>query len=208
VLSKLLPREGKFFVLFRQAGDQIALAGRKFREMLEDLPNAERYAKEMKDIEHAGDEITHRTVELLHKTFITPLDREDIHLLISRLDDILDRLDGAASRVHLYEIREARPECKALADICVQSCDCIKRAVDRLEDLSFTGGILHDCVEANRLENEADHVLAAAKARLFREEADTRELIKLKELYEFLEAVTDKCEDVANVIEGIVLEYG
>jgi uncharacterized protein len=203
----LLPREGKFFGLFREAAEQSVKGAHAFRAMLDDLPNAEQHAREMKDIEHAGDEITHRTVELLHKTFITPLDREDIHLLISRMDDILDRLDGAASRVHLYEMRTSTDECKELADICVQSCECVKRAVDRLEDLEFTSGIIQDCVEVNRLENQADQVLARAKGKLFREETDVRELIKLKEIYEFLEAVTDRCEDVANVIEGIVLEY-
>ena len=208
MLRNLIPREGKFFDFFRQSAEQSVKGAHAFRAMLDDLPNAERHAREIKDIEHAGDEILHRTVELLHKTFITPLDRDDIHRLISRMDDILDRLDGATSRVHLYEMTEATEECKALADICIRSCECIKRAVDRLHDLTYTSGILHECVEVNRLENEADAVLARAKAKLFHDEIDTRQLIKLKEIYEFLEAVTDKCEDVANVIESIVLEYG
>jgi predicted phosphate transport protein (TIGR00153 family) len=207
VLRNLIPKEGKFFDFFRQSAEQSVKAAHAFRAMLDDLPNAERHAREIKAIEHAGDEILHRTVELLHKTFITPLDRDDIHRLISRMDDVLDRLDGATSRVHLYEMTEATPECRELADICVRACECIKRAADRLHDLTYTSGIIQECVEINRLENEADAVLARAKAKLFHEEIDTRQLIKLKEIYEFLEAVTDKCEDVANVIESIVLEY-
>ncbi|MBI4703870.1 MAG: DUF47 domain-containing protein [Deltaproteobacteria bacterium] len=207
MLRSLIPREGKFFELFRQSAEQSVKAAHAFRAMLDDLPQAERHAREIKDIEHAGDEITHRTVELLHKTFITPLDRDDIHQLISRMDDILDRLEGASSRVHLYELREATAECKALADICIKSTECIQRAVNRLEDLTFTSGIIQDCVEVNRLENEADAILRTAKTKLFRDEPDTRQLIKLKEIYEFLESLTDRCEDVANIIEGIVLEY-
>jgi predicted phosphate transport protein (TIGR00153 family) len=207
MFGSLVPREGKFFDLFRASSEQIVLGAHAFRAMLDDLSHAESRAREIKAIEHKGDEVAHMTVELLHKTFITPLDREDIHQLICRLDDILDFIDGASLRIHQYDIQSAPPELKALADIAVKSCECVKRAVDKLHDLTFTSGIIQECVEINRLENEADHVLRAAKAKLFKEEPDTRTVIKLKEIFEFLESVTDRCEDVANVIEGIVLEY-
>jgi predicted phosphate transport protein (TIGR00153 family) len=208
MFGSLIPREGKFFELFRASAEQSVKCAHAFRAMLDDLPNSESRAREIKAIETKGDEITHMTVELLHKTFITPLDREDIHQLISRLDDIMDFIEGASLRVYQYDIQSCPPEAKALADIMVQSTECVKRAIDRIHDLSFTSGIIQECVEVNRLENEADHVLRAAKAKLFKEEPDTRTLIKLKEIFEFLESVTDRCEDVANVIEGIVLEYG
>jgi predicted phosphate transport protein (TIGR00153 family) len=207
MLGRLLPREEKFFELFRQAADLIVEGAKEFREMLSDLPNAESRAKAIKFIEHQADEVTHRTVALLHKTFITPLDREDIHQLISRMDDILDQIEAASERIYLYQVTSAPPEAIALADICVRSVENIKQAVNRLEDLKNTTQIIAHCVEVNRLENEADNILRAAIAKLFREEPDTRQLIKLKEVFELLETVTDRCEDVANIVEGIVLEY-
>jgi predicted phosphate transport protein (TIGR00153 family) len=207
MLKNLIPREGKFFELFNASAEQSVKGAKAFRAMLDDLAHAEEHSRELKQIEHTGDEITHMTVELLHKTFITPLDRDEIHQLIAKMDDILDNLEDAALRVYQYDLREAPSEAKELADICISSAECIERAVKKLHDLSFTSGILQECVEVNRLENKADSVLALAKAKLFREEQDTRQLIKLKEIFELLESVTDRCEDVANIIEGIVLEY-
>jgi hypothetical protein len=207
MFGKLLPREGRFFDLFRESASTLVEGAREFRELLDDLPRAAARAQRLKDIEHRADEITHRTIELLHKTFITPLDRDDIHHLISRMDDILDFIEAAAQRIHLYDIRAATPEFKALADTIVASAKHIQEAIIQLENLKNPSDIVRACVEINRLENEADNILRVAMARLFREEQDTRQLIKLKELYEILETVTDRCEDVANVIEGIVLEY-
>ena len=207
MFGRLFPREEKFFDLFRQAADLIVDGAKEFREMLSDLENVEVRAKKIKFIEHQADEITHRTVALLHKTFITPLDREDIHELISRMDDILDHIEAASERIYLYNITVAPPEAIALADICIQSVEFIRHAVNRLENLKDPSDIIRHCVEVNRLENEADHVLRAAMAKLFKEEPDTRQLIKLKEIFELLETVTDRCEDVANIVEGIVLEY-
>ena len=207
MLGRLIPREGKFFELFNAAAEQSVKGAKAFRVMLDDLEHAEAHAAEIKKIEHRADEITHMTVELLHKTFITPLDRDEIHRLIATMDDVVDYLEDAALRVYQYDLKEAPPESKELSDICIQSIECIERAVKKLHDLSYTHGILQECIEINRLENKADNVLAHAKAKLFREEQDTRQLIKLKEIFELLEAVTDRCEDVANIIEGIVLEY-
>jgi hypothetical protein len=164
-------------------------------------------SRNIKAIEHKADEITHRVIEMLHKTFITPLDREDIHLLITRMDDIIDYLEAASARMFLYDIRNLTPEARQLGDICVQSAEAVKRAVSELDNMENSARILEACVEINRLENDADTALRTGMAKLFREETDTRQLIKLKEIYELLETVTDRCEDVANIIEGIVLEY-
>ena len=207
MFGSLIPREGKFFDLFRESAELIVKGAHEFRAMLGDMPNMEAHSRTIKDLEHKADVVTHTTVEMLHKTFITPLDREDIHQLIGRMDDILDFIEAASQRFFLYGITSSTPECEKLADICVQSVETVKLAVDRLNDLRHSEVIIKHCVEINRLENEADYVLRAAMAKLFKEEPDTRQLIKLKEIYEILETVTDRCEDVANIIEGIVLEY-
>jgi uncharacterized protein len=207
MFGSIIPREGKFFDLFNQAADLLVEGAKEFQKMVADLEHSEVHSRNIKTIEHKADEVTHQTVALLHKTFITPLDREDIHQLISRMDDILDFIEAASERIHLYGITQSTPEMKMLADISTRSSEYIKHIVAKLENLKDPTDIVKHCVEINRLENEADHVLRAAMAKLFKEELDTRQLIKLKEIYELLETVTDRCEDVANVIEGIVLEY-
>jgi predicted phosphate transport protein (TIGR00153 family) len=207
MFARFMPREERFFDLFKDIAEQTSIAAHEFKAMLGDLEHAESRAHTIKELEHRADSITHRTVELLHKTFITPLDREDIHTLISRMDDIMDFIEAASQRVFLYGITEAPPEALALTDICIQATDLIKKAVGDLDNLKNPEQIIRACVEINRLENEADYILRAGMAKLFREEEDVRKLIKLKEIFELLETVTDRCEDVANTIEGIVLEY-
>ncbi|MBI2604888.1 MAG: DUF47 domain-containing protein [Deltaproteobacteria bacterium] len=207
MFGRFMPREEKFFDHFAQAGSLIVEGAKEFRDMLSDMDRVEQHASAIKDIEHKGDEVTHRTIELLHKTFITPLDREDIYNLICKMDDILDFIEAASERMHLFEMKKATPEFVMLADICIRSAENVNSTVRLLCDLKKSEEILELCVEVNRLENEADQVLRSALAKLFREEPDTRQLIKLKEIYELLETVTDNCEDVANIIEGIVLEY-
>ena len=201
------PKEGKFFVLFNELGEQIVKATQEFGRMVEEPDRVSHFCQSIKAIEHRGDEITHATMDLLHKTFITPLDREDIHALITKLDDILDFVDAASQRVSLYEIRQFPNEIKQLVRVCTQSAELVRVAVGGLENLKHTEKLSATCVEINRLENEADQILRAAIAKLFKEEPDIRQLIKLKEIYELLETVTDRCEDAANIIEGIVLEY-
>lgn len=207
MFARFVSNENKFFDLFNGSADLSVEAVSVFRAMLNDISQVNVYSKQIKDLEHRADEITHTTIALLHKTFITPLDREDIHKLITELDDILDFIDAATQRILLYGITQFTPETKLLADVCVQSITCVKKAVHGLRNLKNADQILKDCIEINRLENEADQILRAGMAKLFQEEPDTRQLIKIKELYELLETVTDRCEDVANVIEGIVLEY-
>ncbi len=207
MFSSLMPKEGRFFDLFKELADCIVQGAVEFKELTTNMGEAERRVRSIKNIEHKGDEITHQTMDLLHKTFITPLDREDIHTLTSRMDDILDFTDAAAQRIFMYGVTEMPKEGQELAEICVQSARLVQSAVSALDNLKHPENIIKTCVEINRLENDADHVLRSGLARLFREEPDIRQLIKLKEIYELLETVTDRCEDVANVIDGIVLEY-
>ncbi len=202
-----IPKEGRFFELFKNLAAHITEASIEFRELLAHLDETEKRVRNIKDIEHKGDEITHATMDLLHQTFITPLDREDIHELTSTLDDVLDFIDAAAQRVLLYEIKNIPNEVRELAEVCVQSAQKVQIAVGQLDNLKNPEAIKKICVEINRLENEGDHILRAAVAKLFRDENDIKQLIKVKELLEILETVTDLCEDVANIIDGIVLEY-
>jgi predicted phosphate transport protein (TIGR00153 family) len=143
---------------------------------------------------------------LLHTTFITPLDREDIHQLISKMDDILDLIEDSAQLMFLYDVRDPTAAGKKLADICVICCEKVKEAVALLSSMENAPQIMAICNDIDRLESEADHVMRGAIARLFRDEPDVKELIKLRTVYEHLETVTDRCEDVANIIQGIVIE--
>jgi uncharacterized protein len=177
-------------------------------QLLKNVQDAEALAKEIKEVEHAGDKITHHTVETLHKTFITPIDREEIHQLISGMDDILDFMDAASQRVVLYEITEVTAEAQELGEVLLRATEEVQEAVRGLRRLQYPMETLQTCVEINRLENEGDAALRRGMARLFKESTDPIYIIKWKEIYEFLEEATDACEDVANIIEGVVLEHG
>ena len=205
-MARLLPREGKFFDYFNQHADLAARAALELHALLRDLSQLDARSRVIERNEKQADQITHQTVQLLHQTFITPLDRDEIHRLITNMDDVLDLMEDIAQCLFLYDVRSVTVEAQKLAEICVSCTAKVKEAVACLETLEHADTILRICGEIDRLETEADHVFRAALAKLFREEADAREIIKLKEVYQLLEAVTDKCEDVANVIEGIVLE--
>jgi len=159
MLSKIIPKEREFFGLFIKMGDCIYEGALAFEKMLQDTKNAETHARRIKEVEHHGDTYTHRTIELLHKTFITPLDRNDIHTLISKLDDVIDFIEAASERVFLYELKEIPPEMVKLANICVKSAENIKIIVSKFENLKNSTDILRACVEINRLENEGDYIL-------------------------------------------------
>jgi predicted phosphate transport protein (TIGR00153 family) len=174
--------------------------------MMDDLGQVERHAHNIKSVETKADIVTYQTIQLLHQTFITPIDRDEIHQLITRMDDVLDLMEDVSQSVFLYDIRRIPDEAKRLAEICVACAEKVKAAVKLLDNMKNAETIMKLCGEIDRLETDADQVLRSALAKLFRHEPDTRELIKLKEIYEHLEAVTDRCEDVANIIEGIVLE--
>ena len=202
-----MPSEGKFFDLFNQHAALCVKGAQEMVGLMTNFDDLELRTHAIEGIEKEADKITYATVDLLHKTFITPIDRDNIHKLITRMDDIMDYIEAASEHLFLYNLKSVPPEAVKLADICLQSAKIIKLTVAELEDLKNSKDIVKHCVEVNRLENEADHVLRAALAKLFREEPDTRQLIMLKEIYELLENVTDRAEDVANIIEGIVLEY-
>lgn len=207
MFGRFKPREEKFFVLFSKAAELVVSGAEAFRVMLDDMSQLEAHAAKIKDIEHQCDEVTHETIALLHKTFITPLDRDDIHRLICKLDDVLDFTKAASERMFLYDMKEAPIEAVTISDICVSSAKTVKKAIDSIENLTNPGEILKHCIEIHRLENDADYALRTSIARMFKEEPDIRKLIMYKEIIELLEAVTDRCEDVANIVEGIVLEY-
>ena len=206
MFGRLMPHEGRFFDLFNEHAELIVQGSRELAALMASGDDLERRTHNVESIEKRADKITRSTIELLHKTFITPLDREDIHQLISKLDDILDLIEDSAQLMFLYDVHVPTPETKKLADICVASCEKVRAAVALLSNMKNAAAILAICEDIDRYESEADHVMRAAMARLFRDEPDVRELIKLRTVYEHLETVTDRCEDVANILQGIVLE--
>ena len=212
IFGKLLPREGNFFELFNEHGAFIASGARSFMSMVtnySDLALREKYAAEVDTAERAADRITAEVNRLLHKTFITPIDREQIHGLINAMDDVLDLLQDATETMSLYDVRHMTEEVLRLGEISAKCCDRVQHAVTlmpKLSDPAIAEAAIKTCDEIDRLESDADRVMRSAMSKLFREEPDVRELIKLKAIYELLESITDRCEDVANLIEGVVLE--
>ena len=206
MFARLMPREGRFFDLFNEHAEQIVLGSRELAALMASRDDLERRTHSIESIEKRADKITRTTIELLHKTFITPLDRDEIHRLISTMDDVLDLIEDSAQLMFLYDVRDLTPEAKKLTAICVVCCEKVKSAVALLSSMDNAAEMLTICSDIDRLESEADHVMRGAIARLFRDEPDVRELIKLRSVYEHLETVTDRCEDVANIIQGIVLE--
>jgi predicted phosphate transport protein (TIGR00153 family) len=203
---RLLPHDASFFEHFEHQGKKTVEGCKAFLEMVENPTDLEAKAERVKRIEHECDDITHAVVEALHKTFITPIDSNDIYTLITRMDDIMDLVEAAADRLALYDIPHMTKEAVDLARCLVSSAEHVLGAVSSIRDLKRPNGILQHCIEINRLENVADGILRSSLARLFREEKDPIAIIKWKEIYETLESATDRCEDVANIIEGVVLE--
>ena len=201
-----MPTEGKFFDLFNQHAELAVKCAKEMVALMTNFDDLEIRVHAIEAVEKEADKITHNTIDLLHKTFITPLDRDDIHQLITRMDDILDLLEDAAQTISLYDIKAITPEAKRLAELCLSCAEKVQAAVGLLSNMDNSRQILSICQEIDRLESDADHVMRAAMSKLFRDEPDVRTLIKLKAIYEILETVTDRCEDVANIIEGIIVE--
>ncbi len=201
----LIPKEEKFFQLFKDMTTNIIEGARLLKDMLDNFDHPVESQRKIKEVEHKGDSITHEIIQKLNKTFITPLDREDIYSLASKLDDILDLIDASASRVIMYNVESIPAEAKSLGFIILQSCQAVSKAVSMLGKKS-NEQIFEACVEINALENEADRVSREAISRLFDEEKDPIQLIKWKEIYETLEKATDKCEDAANILESVVVK--
>ena len=206
MFGRFIPQEGRFFELFNQHAELVVQGSHELAQLMSKVDDLQRRAYNIETIEKNADKIARQALLLLHKTFITPFDRNEIHELITRMDDILDLIEDAAHSMFLYDIRVVTPEATHLADICVACAEKVKAAVSLLPKMEDTAKIMALCEEIDHLEAEADHVMRAAMAKLFRDEPDVLRVIKLKEIYELLESVTDRCEDVANVIESIVLE--
>ena len=207
MFGRLLPRETSFFDFFEQHARKTVEGAKEFLALASGERDVTKSAKRIKEIEHETDVITHHCVEALHRTFITPIERDDIHRLITRMDDVMDYVEAAAERMVLYEIREPTPEVRDLSDVLVRAMEGVQKAVRGLRDMKNAQSIVKSCIDVNRLENEADAILRNAVARLFKEAKDPISIIKWKEIYENLENATDRCEDVANIIEGVVLEH-
>ena len=206
MFGRLLPRETSFFDFFEQHAALTLEGVREFAALVAEGGNIPARSKRVLEVEHEADVITHRCVEALHKTFITPMDRESIHELISRMDDVLDAVEAAAERITLYEITEIMPEARDFAGVLVRMAEGVQKAVTNLRSKHHAEDALKICIEINRLENEADGLLRRSLARLFKEGYDALTVIKWKEIFENLESAADTCEDVANIIEGVILE--
>jgi len=212
LFGKLLPREGNFFEMFNQHADRIVEAARAFSQLVANYSDThlrDQYNQDVDNAERAADRVTHEVNRTLHKTFITPIDREQIHSLINTMDDVADLFQDSAEAMALYDIRAMTDEIARLTDLCLRCSERLRDAVkllDKIADPAVAEAALKTCEEIDRLEGDADRVLRSAMSKLFREEPDVREVIKLKAIYELLETITDRCEDVANLIEGIILE--
>ncbi|WP_180132427.1 DUF47 domain-containing protein [Rhodoferax sp. BLA1] len=210
--GKLLPRDTNFFNMFNQHADHIVVAAKAFSNLVanySDVELREKYHREVNHAEGAADRVTHEVNKAIHKTFITPIDREQIHGLINTMDDVADLIQDSAETMALYDIHHMTDEIKRLTDLSVKCCERLRDAVyllSKIAEATTADAALKTCDEIDKLESDADRVLRTAMSKLFREEPDVRELIKLKAIYELLETITDRCEDVANLIEGIILE--
>jgi predicted phosphate transport protein (TIGR00153 family) len=202
-LNKLLPRNDSFFDLFIALAENIHAGSEVLLELLRKDDGADKYAERIKNLEHIGDNLTHSLMMRLNQSFITPFDREDIHLLASRIDDVLDLVDAAASRMVTYRIERVRP---GVADLAAILNEATGQVVGAVRALGKQDHILNYCIEINRLENESDRACRTLIAQLFDEEKDALQIIKWKEIVEVIETAVDKCEDVANVIETVTLK--
>ena len=207
VKFSLMPREQKFFDLFEESGKNIIKASQALKDMIDTWQFIDSRVAEITELEHEGDSITHQIISLLHRTFVTPFDREDIALLAHTMDDVIDYIHASADSMFIYKITGPTQRAKELADIILQGSIELEKAVRGLRRKSEFKNILERCVEINRLENMADRVYRAAIGELFDDTADIPKIIKWREIYEHMESATDRCEDVADVLEGVALKH-
>ncbi len=207
MLSRLLPRQTNFFDFFEKHAAISVQAGAELAKLSHDESNVDEIARHIKQLEHQADEVTHSCMEMLHKTFITPIDRNDIHRIASKLDDITDYIDAVARQMDLFEIDTVPESVKEGVVVMYQATQAVERAVKGLRNMRNPTAILGECVRINELENQADRIKASSVARLFREETNPIVVLKWNQIFQALENVTDACEDLANVIEGVVLEH-
>jgi hypothetical protein len=204
---RMIPKEEKFFDLFDELANKIEEGGELFLDMVEHYEYSEPKIVKLKELEHEADVITHKTYEKMHKTFLTPIDREDIYALVNKMDSILDMIEASAARMSLYKVKIPAKEIIEQAKILNKSIKKVKYIVHAMRNMKNAKMIIDSCVEINTLENEGDIIMRMTMTRLFEQEKDPIELIKWKEIFERIEEAIDVCEDVANVVEGIVLKY-
>ncbi len=206
MFKSVAPKDSLFFDLFDEICANLVEGAQLLTKVIDASPDRAEEAKKLKTVEHKTDQLVHKLMSSLHKTFITPIDREDIHNLAVRLDDILDTAEAAGSRIAGFCPASVPPEVRDLSAVLLESAKLVKEMVAGLRNLKKPARVLELSVEINHLEDEADYIRRSTVARLFREEKDPFELIKWKDILEYMERATDRCEDVANIAEGIVLE--
>ena len=204
---RFIPREEKFFDLFEEGAHNNVEASQVLKQLIDTWDCIEQRVEEITELEHKGDNITHEIIARLHRTFVTPFDREDITSLAKSLDDVMDFIEAAARSMILYKVSPPGKRARELADIIIQATAEVEKAVLDLRHRARLKQILTRCVEINRLENAADVVYRAGMAELFDDSTDMADVIKWREVYEHLESATDRCEDVANVLEGVALKH-
>jgi predicted phosphate transport protein (TIGR00153 family) len=207
MLRRFLPRQEDFFKLFQNTADTIVSASSQFHTMLHNLDQQQKYVDAISVYEHEADQITHKTFALLHKTFITPFDRDDIHKLTGGLDDVLDLINRCAQRFPFYQLKSVPDEASKLAEHSMQASILLNQAVYRLHSLNKSDEILKCCDQIDAVESEAHQVVLAGEKKLFLDEKDFKHFFKLKEIYSQTKLVINRCQDVGNMIKGIVLEY-
>ncbi len=206
MFGRFMPRDGNFFEIFNAHARYIVDGSHALEKLIENLEDAEHHRRNVKVIEKSADKLTQDCNDLLHKTFITPLDRDEIQQLINTMDDIIDVIEDVANTITLYDVKALPDDAIEFARLSTRTAIQVQKAVCMLSDMRQAQQILQCCKEIDELESEVDRLLRIAISRLFREEEDVKTLIKLKSVYELLETITDKCEDTAKIIQGIVLE--
>ena len=202
-----IPREEKFFGLFEESAQNMVKAARELKGVVDTWEDVGERVGKITDLEHQGDTITHQIMAQLNRTFVTPFDREDIALLAHSLDDVTDFIHAAADAMLIYKVAHSSQRAKELADIIVQAATEVEKAMPHLRHRAELKQIFERCVEINRLENMADRVFRSAMGELFDDATDIADIIKWREIYEYMESATDRCEDVANVLEGVALKH-
>ena len=207
MFGRFMPREGRFFEYFNAHAEQVVLAAKELLALVSDIENAATHIETIDTIETRADKINHDAMALLHQTFITPFDRDAIHAMVTNLDDIVDSIQDIAEAISLYNIRRVTPDAMQLAELSLSCCERVKRAVQLIDNMDNAADVLSTCREIDQLESDCDRVMRSALSRVFRDERDALQVIKMKAIYEGLEKITDYCEDASKVIEGIVLEH-
>jgi predicted phosphate transport protein (TIGR00153 family) len=202
-----IPREEKFFDLFQKSAENMVKAAHSLKEVVDSWEHVEGRVAEITELEHKGDTITHEIMSRLNRTFVTPFDREDIVQLAHSLDDVTDFIHAASDAMLLYKVERPGERAKELADIIVQGTEEIEKVLPQMQRRIVLSAVLKRCVEINRLENLADRVYRSAIAELFDDSTDMAHIIKWREIYAHMESATDRCEDVADVLEGVAIKH-